>query len=423
MAGKILFDESYLEARGTGDPGGRLSDPRELAELRSSIEKTVAPTLEVSRPPAAVAARSDRLVPVAATVGALLAIGVTAAVATISLRHEVVDLALKAYGHTSGEGRVLQQYREDSERRIREKDSEVRSVLKQLEDLRRNSASLTSVVERGIDIRESQMSDAVAGQLARERAQLAASGAAAAETEARLSALRQRLELEADAELERLRREGEEALAAQRVQLLASVERATLELARAAASGAANTARPPRVEPPAPPEDLAVTREIASGLASALGLIEKSDYGAASTRLAQVRRLLSGDPAALPPSVAARRAADLEVVKALESYMTVLRAQKPPVPASVPAPPAPSALGPIIGRVTLVEGRRIVIEALVATPVASGAVLRILRLDSQRTPRDVVRAQVVDVSGTRIVAYVDGNDLPSITDLVHLSGP
>jgi hypothetical protein len=64
-----------------------------------------------------------------------------------------------------------------------------------------------------------------------------------------------------------------------------------------------------------------------------------------------------------------------------------------------------------------------VIEALVDTPVASGAALQILRLDAARNPRDVVRARVVDVAGSRIVAYVDGAELPNVTDLVHLLAP
>ena len=39
---------------------GRLDDPRELAELRERIEKTVAPTLVVANAPAEAAARHDR---------------------------------------------------------------------------------------------------------------------------------------------------------------------------------------------------------------------------------------------------------------------------------------------------------------------------------------------------------------------------
>jgi hypothetical protein len=367
-----------------------------------------------------VARRSDRLVPLAAAAGAVAAIAAAAVLASIGLRHEVGDMALESYGHVSGEGRVLQQYRQDSERVIRQKDSEVRSVLRQLEELRKRSAGLSAVVEKGLDIKESQLSEQVDLQLSRERAQLAALGTAEAEAEARIDALKERLELESRAELQRLRREADEALAAQRAQLLASVDRAAQELAAAADDRLGATARP---EPEEAREDLAVAREIASGLASALGLLRKSDYAGASAQLARVRRLLAGEPASRSPSVEARRATDLEVLDTLEAYVSVLRAQKAAVAPQPPAPAPPPELGPIIGRVTLVEGRRVVIEALVSTPLASGAPLSIQRLDAGRSPRDVVSVRVVDVSGTRIVAYVDGNDLPSITDLVHLSAP
>ena len=170
------------------------------------------------------------------------------------------------------------------------------------------------------------MDEQVAAQLSRERAQLAAAGMADAETEARLKALRQRLELESQAELERLRREGDEALAAQRVQLLASVERATRELARA--TDEKPLERPAQDETAPPQQDLEIARDIASGLGSALALIERSDYSAASARLAQIRALLSREPASKAPSAAARRATDLETIKALESYVAVLRAQR-----------------------------------------------------------------------------------------------
>jgi hypothetical protein len=418
MADKILFDESYLEVRRTSGVNGRLEDPGELAELRESIEETVRPQLAVASAPPAVARRSDHLVPVAAAAGAVAAIAVAAVLASIGLRQEVGDMALESYGHASGEGRVLQQYRQDSERVIRQKDSEVRTVLRQLEELRRRSEGLSAVVEKGLDIKESQLSEQVDAQLSRERAQLAALGTAEAEAEARLEALKERLELESRAELQRLRREADEALAAQRAQLLANVDRAALELAAAADDRLGAASRP---EPEEAREDLAVAGEISSGLATALGLIRKSDYAGASAQLARVRALLAG--ASASRSVEARRATDLEVLDTLEAYMSVLRAQKA---AAAPQPPAPAPrpeLGPIIGRVTLVEGRRVVIEALVSTPLASGAPLSIQRLDAGRSPRDVVPARVVDVSGTRIVAYVDGSDLPSITDLVHLSAP
>lgn len=419
MAGKILFDESYLSA--SHSAGGRLEDPAELAELRDRIERTMAPIAQVTREPAA-AARSDRLVPLAAVGGAVLAVAVTALLASISLSREVDDMALKSYGHTSGEGRVLQQYRADSERRIEQKDSEVRNVLQQLETLRQRTASLSAVVEKGVDIRSSQMAAEVEAQLARERAQLAAHGTAEAEAEGRIKALRERLEQESRVELDRVKRQADEALVAQRTQLLASLAKATEELAQVAQQRAEAAATPERGPTPASQEDLAVTREIAASLAAAVASIERSDYATASALLAQARGLLSGSRASQSPSAAARRAADLDIVRALEGYATVLRAQRAQkAAAAAPPPPQPApALGPVIGRVTLVEGRRIIIETLVATPVARGAVLQVLRLDAARNPRDVVLARVQDVSGTRIVADVEGAASPSVTDPVHL---
>ncbi len=424
MADKILFDESYLAA--THAVGGRLDDPAEIAELRERIERTVAPVTEPRAP--ASAERSDRLVPLAAVGGAVIAIAVAALLALTHLDREVDDMALKFYGHSSGEGRVLQQYRADSERRIQQKDSEVRSVLEQLEALRRRSADLTTVVEKGLQIRENQMTAEAEAQLARERAQLAAHGTAEAEAEARIATLRERLERESRAELERMRRQADAALAAQRTQLLASVAKATDELARVAQERmgvpSAVSAAPVEAVPP-PPQEMAVTHEIASGLAEAVASIERSDYEEAAALLSRVRDLLSGGRASQAPSVVARRAADLRIIEALEGYVSVLRAQQEPKPAAAAPAPAPqpvAVLGPIIGRVTLVDGRRVVIEALVATPVGRDALVQIVRLDAARNRHDVICARVVEVSGTRIVADVEGDAFPSVTDAVHLPG-
>ncbi len=412
MTEKLVFDDSDLlriEAPGTESPA---DDSQHGAGILLQIDRMVSVPSAQSAPPP-VAAKRDLAMPLAVVAGCAIAVAVFALLAFRAHDRLVGAMAVNPYEYAAGEGRVLRQYRQDLEQRARQKDAEVLTILRQLEELQKQNASLSTLAEQAVSAREAVIRREIEARLAREQETLESASAAPAETQARLEALRSRLDGESQAELERLRRETAQAVVAQRGRLSAAMAGAREELARLN-TGQGRLA-PAAVDGTAADDearDLAVAREVAAGFQSIVDYIARREYAAADAAAARVRRMLAGARVAESPVARARQETDIAVAVALDQYVDELAA-------AAPATPDPTG-GLTVGRVVLVTERTVVIETFADVPVTRGSMLRISRPDPVKGTALVTLARVSEVAGTRVLAITEGTQKPAVMDLVAL---
>jgi hypothetical protein len=472
MEPKIIPDESYLEGLDSLDPETEAVSPEEKAELESVLERMIiAPTDKHYGP---MPEKEDSRLPWLVLSGALLVVGVTLLIALAGVDRSLSRLVLDPDVISSGEGRVLEKYRQESEVRIRQKDAEILNILRQMDRLERQRQSLELLTRAAIEQREQKIRDEMAAELAAERAKLRAEGLSAQEADRRIQELQAQLDNRSQEELGRLRDEADVVLTVQREEIAARQDLAqtalvrvsrertgivtdlelamaegepaevttdaelpeTTEGAEATETGDAEEAAEKNAE--LARQDLFVSSEIAGSYEGVLSLIAQSRLDRAAVELDRLREALLDPAVAELPVSAARRPSDLAMVEALRAYLAQLRlaqiaAEKPPepevrveepvVPAIGPsAPEAPPTTTPV-GRIALADRDRIVVETLTGFSVPEGAVLELWRTGTTEQPLWVGHLKVVAVSGDRVVATTDGapEREPRVFDLAYLA--
>lgn len=162
---------------------------------------------------------------------ALVAGGVLLLLRTFSLRQE--GIALQAGTYLSAEGRLLQELKEETSRRLAAKDAEIAVIQGRLQALGEQSATLKSGLEQELRAREQALRQEIDGRVAAERARLASLGTPAAGIDRRVEELQRQGQRQVDSEIGSFRRELEQKLAQQEAALREAREQARAALDQA----------------------------------------------------------------------------------------------------------------------------------------------------------------------------------------------
>ena len=126
---KILLDDSYLEGLDSLEGEADSASEKDRDLLARQIESMVSrPARPVPTPPTS--GRKDHTLPYVVLAAAVVSIVAAALIGAGVFRRRVDRMGLDPYGFASGEGRVLAQYRKESEERIRQKDAEILAILR-----------------------------------------------------------------------------------------------------------------------------------------------------------------------------------------------------------------------------------------------------------------------------------------------------
>ena len=448
MAENMDFDDSYLRGLDAVDSHEEEVSEDDRRQILRQIDILAAPRSASSADKIEPRSRG-LLLPVLVPLLAVAAMGAAVVLAQALLGSRQEELARDIERLLAGEGRVLDEYRRESEAKIAQKDAVIFRVLGELESLENERRELAKIMDQRVRRREQELDREKDAALARQREQLLAQGVAAQEAERRLGEIAADLAREAAAELEAYRgqagalaRSRDQELLKQRELAKAVLDTAEAEAAREAARNGepGDEAEPDEQTAEAQEWDRLVVEGISRSYASVTASIREGDYRSALSGLAALETLLRDSTLDALATVGTRRRADLGVVEALVTYVreklaaegstAVTAAAAPPPPpvpqASVPRLPLQSGPPPlrILGMVSLVEGPNLVIESLVARGVREGFALEIRRPSGAGASSPVARARVTGVAGQRILARVEelvAESAPAVSDHVYLT--
>ena len=140
---------------------------------------------------------------------ALILIALVVFISTLLYRIKYTEMSMETSTFLSTERRILDEFREESERQLQEKDKEIVTIQAEVEELDRQIEGLKQIMQSSIDNRENELSQAMQEALDSERARLGSQGFSEAESKRKIVELEERMSSEYNRQLEAYRKESE----------------------------------------------------------------------------------------------------------------------------------------------------------------------------------------------------------------------
>jgi hypothetical protein len=202
-----------------------------LDTIEQSIASAVVPDAE-NLPPR----RKSSLFPLAVNAAGVVAAVIVIVASLFLFRVRRDQLESAAAGPATAEGMILEEFKREAEEKIREKDTAIVRVLRQLTALEREREQLARIMQLRIQDKEREMRQSLEAELATRRSELIERGLPSAEAAERLQELESSRkrdmfdQLEAfQAELDTLAYEKEQELIREKARARLALERATVE--------------------------------------------------------------------------------------------------------------------------------------------------------------------------------------------------
>ena len=277
---------------------------------------------------------------------ALILIALVVFISTLLYRIKYTEMSMETSTFLSTERRILDEFREESERQLQEKDKEIVTIQAEVEELDRQIEGLKQIMQSSIDNRENELSQAMQEALDSERARLGSQGFSEAEIKRKIAELEERMSSEYNRQLEAYRKESEASLkereeallekkeeAAKRLeeasrekgQLLEETRRRETELQERYDSEKARLREKTsaaeerfKVMSELREKELLVTDQILGSYTAIIAKIENEDFAGAHKDLANLREMLLNESLDYMPTVVKRRKIELFMVELLE---------------------------------------------------------------------------------------------------------
>lgn len=286
------------------------------------------------------------LFPAVINSAALILIALVVFISTLLYRIKYSEMSMETSTYLSTERRILDEFREESERQLQEKDKEIVTIQAEVEELDRQIEELKGIMQSSIDNRENELRQAMHEALDSERARLRTQGISEEEINKRIGGLEERMSSEYNRQLEEYRRESEASLKAREEALLEEKEKAEkrleeasqekgqlleetkrretalqerydLEKARLREDTSAAEKRFKAMSELREREQL-VTDQILGSYAAIIAKIENEDFAGAHKDIANLREMLLNESLDYMPTVVKRRKFELFMVELLE---------------------------------------------------------------------------------------------------------
>jgi hypothetical protein len=166
--------------------------------------------------------RSGALMPLLVNVAAFLVIFIAASLLVYFFNRQEVSIAKGSARILSAEGKVLEAFKAESEKKLQEKDREILSIQNNLSEARKDRDKLRLETEAKLRQKENELTQAFEQELAAERERLKSGGLSDADVERRLQAIEEERQRKLERELAAVK-EQMEANRAAREAVLASV--------------------------------------------------------------------------------------------------------------------------------------------------------------------------------------------------------
>jgi hypothetical protein len=336
-----------------GEPEVLEAEKREILEqIERSVAEAITPPIEEQLP------RNRGLAfPLFVNLAALLVVtgAILGSFQLFRVRQERLDEETRIY--VSAEGKILDEFRRESEEKLRDKDAAILRVLKQLGTLETEREQLDTVMELRMQDKERELRAILEAELDAEEQRLRQTGASFEAVETRLQ----------EYEAERMRRIAEELRVfqeqidsqtrARELELLQEKETARLSLEKATreremlllesqkqeaalrsqlATGPKEGAAPGGAADAIAQEETLLTRErlVTYQIAAAYDLVcdalADGRYQEATRKLVVLKTLLQVEDITALPSVQRRRESDLKIIAALEAFVAIATTQGSP---------------------------------------------------------------------------------------------
>ncbi|OHD70588.1 MAG: hypothetical protein A2177_05955 [Spirochaetes bacterium RBG_13_68_11] len=342
----------------------RADEPEVLEEekrqILEQIERSVAEA--ITPPPEEQLPRNKGLVfPLFVNLAALIVVTgvILGSVQLFQVRQERLDEETRNYA--SAEGKILDEFRRESEEKLRDKDAAILRVLKQLGTLETEREQLDQMMELRMRDKERELRESLAAELEAEEQVLRLAGASSEAVEKRLKDLETERMRSLVEELRLFQEQIDSQTRARELELLQEKENARLSLEKATqerekllqdaqkqeaalrsqlATGAKQgTAAGGAAKAIAEEETLLarerlVTDQIAAAYLLVCDALASGRYPEATRELVVLKTLFQIEDITGLPSVQRRRESDLKIITALEAFVVI---------ATTPGPPAESA--------------------------------------------------------------------------------
>jgi hypothetical protein len=377
--GSGVVEESPAESHSgirAGEPEVLEAEKREILE---QIERSVAEA--ITPPPEEQLPRNKGLAfPLFVNLAALIVVAgvILGSIWLFRVRQERLDEETRYYA--SAEGKILAEFRRESEEKLREKDAAILRVLKQLGTLETERVQLDRMNELRMQDKERELREGLEAALAAEEQRLRLAGASSDAVEKRLQeyeAERTRSLLE---ELRSFQEQIDSLTRARDLELLQEKENARLSLEKAtreremllqesqkreaalrsqlqagpkegtASSGAA---RAIAQEETLLAQDRLVTNQISAAYALVCDALAGGRPQEAASGLVVLKTLFQDEDVAALPSVQRRRESDLKIITALEASVVIATTQGSP--ADVAAAARAGVYGEILSLISRFE--------------------------------------------------------------------
>lgn len=255
-------------------------------------------------------------------------------------------LSAEAKSYLTTEGKLLEELKKESDRRLGEKEQEISRIQQELSQIDQERAALESTMEERIQEKESELQSALQAAIEEERQRLRGLGITAEEVEQQVEAFRREQESRYDEQLQQYRRESQEALSqkqqeleaaktlaeqilnqatSEREELLAENRqreeelRSRFEEQRQSLEAATSEARQQlQALAEARQNEQLMMDQITSAYRTTLDAIQAGDGVLASAELEKLKTLLNSETADALASVRSRRPVDLYLADLLQ---------------------------------------------------------------------------------------------------------
>ena len=170
------------------------------------------------------------LFPVVINSAALVLIALVVFFSAIIYRVRHSEMSLETGTFLSTERRILDVFREESERQLQEKDKKIVTIEAEVEELDRQIEELKRIMQSSIDNREKELRQAMQDALDSERARLRGQGISEEEIDRRIGELEERMSSEYNRQLEEYMRESAATLKEREEELLEEKKKAEKRL-------------------------------------------------------------------------------------------------------------------------------------------------------------------------------------------------
>jgi len=277
---------------------------------------------------------------------ALILIALVVIISTLLYRIKYTEMSMETSTFLSTERRILDEFREESERQLQKKDEEIVTIQAEVEELDRQIAELKRIMQSSIDNRENELKQTMQEALDSERARLRTQGVSEEEINKRMGELEARMSSEYNRQLEEYRRESEASLKEREAALLAEKEKAEKRLKEASQEKGqlleetrrretelqerydsekaklreATSAAEERFKAMSElrEREQLVTDQILGSYAAIIAKIENGDFAGAHKDIANLREMLLNESLDYMPAVVKRRKIELFMVELLE---------------------------------------------------------------------------------------------------------